>query len=169
MARRAQHTPLAPRARSAPGTGRQTPRRRTACDERYRFDRFELNASSLELLRDGVPVRLRPQPARLLVHLVRHERTTFRRSELSELLWRDRFADADQGLNTCIREIRRALGDDADSPRFLQTLRGVGYRFIAPATPVSGRRLPPWMCWKSSLGIALALAFLLAFLALYAG
>jgi DNA-binding winged helix-turn-helix (wHTH) protein len=61
------------------------------------------------------------------------------RDELREVLWgREIFVDFREGLNTCIKELRTALGDDADQPRFIQTVPRQGYRFIASVERVNG-------------------------------
>ena len=85
------------------------------------------------LSRDGVPVRLQPQPARVLAVLVRQAGEIVTRDTLKQEVWSDgTFVDFERGLNFCIAQIRSALGDSAESPRFIETLPKRGYRFIAP-------------------------------------
>ena len=102
---------------------------------RLRFGEFELIAESCELLRRdrlGAPrrVKLQPQPARALLFLAERSGRLVTRTELQRHLWgENHFVDYEQGLNYCIRSIRRALGDDASAPSFLETVPRRGYRF----------------------------------------
>ncbi len=73
---------------------------------------------------------------RLLELLVERAGALVTREEMRELLWPDQVVEFDQGLNFAVRKIRAALGDDADAPRFLATVPGRGYRFIAAVEPV---------------------------------
>ncbi len=80
-----------------------------------------------------MPVRLQPQPARVLAILVTHAGDVVTRDTLRQEVWSDgTFVDFERGLNFCVAQIRSALGDAADSPRFIETLPRRGYRFIAP-------------------------------------
>ena len=106
---------------------------------RARFGVFEFSPESGELLRDGVPVRLQPQPAKVLALLVARPGVLVTRDELQHEVWGSgTHVDFERGLNFCVAQIRTALGDSAESPRFLETIPKQGYRFIAPITP--GRR-----------------------------
>ncbi|OLE14400.1 MAG: hypothetical protein AUG89_02085 [Acidobacteria bacterium 13_1_20CM_4_56_7] len=97
-----------------------------------RFDDFELDLRTGELRRDGVSLNLPAQPAKILVLLVGRAGEVVTRSELAEQVWGgDTFVNFDQGLNFAVRQIRAALGDDSDTPRFIETLPKRGYRFIA--------------------------------------
>jgi DNA-binding winged helix-turn-helix (wHTH) protein/TolB-like protein len=103
-----------------------------------RFGQFELDPGTGTLQRDGVPVRLHPQPARILVMLVARPGDIVRRDELREAIWgTETFVDFERGLNFCIAQIRSALGDSAESPRYIETLPKRGYRFIAPVRDVA--------------------------------
>ena len=98
-----------------------------------RFAGFELHSRSGELRRRGDLVKLPPQPFKVLEALVRRGGEVVTRDEIRERIWRaDTFVDFDQGLNFCIRQIREALGDNAESPRYIETLPRRGYRFVAP-------------------------------------
>src|SRR5438045_6946115 len=98
-----------------------------------RFGSFELDLASSELRKSGILVRLQPHPARVLVLLTTRAGQLVTREEIKEELWgAGTFVDFEQGLNFCIRQIRAALGDSAESPRYVQTLPRRGYRFIAP-------------------------------------
>jgi TolB-like protein/DNA-binding winged helix-turn-helix (wHTH) protein/Flp pilus assembly protein TadD len=101
-----------------------------------RFDCFEFDLSSGELRREGTPLKLQPQPAKVLSLLVSRPGEVITRAELAEEVWgSETFVDFEQGLNFAIRQIRTVLGDDADQPRFLETVPKRGYRFIAPLEP----------------------------------
>jgi DNA-binding winged helix-turn-helix (wHTH) protein/TolB-like protein len=102
-------------------------------DGRARFGLFEFDADTGALSREGVPVRLQPQPARVLAILLTHAGDVVTRDTLRQEVWSDgTFVDFERGLNFCVAQIRSALGDAADSPRFIETLPRRGYRFIAP-------------------------------------
>ena len=97
-----------------------------------RFDVFELDTAAGELRRQGDRVKLPPQPLRVLELLVRRGGEVLTRADIRERIWSDSFVDFEQGLNFCIRQIREALGDTADAPRFIETLPRRGYRFLLP-------------------------------------
>jgi DNA-binding winged helix-turn-helix (wHTH) protein/TolB-like protein len=100
---------------------------------RVRFGVFDFDPASGELRREGVPVRLQPQPAQVLAILVARAGEMVTRDALRQALWGpDTFVDFDRGLNFCVAQIRAALGDSADAPRFIRTLPKRGYQFIAP-------------------------------------
>ena len=96
-----------------------------------RFGTFELDLRSGELRKQGLRVKLQEQPFRVLSVLLRHPGEVVNREELRSQIWpADTFVDFDNGLNTAINKLREALGDSADSPRFIETLPRRGYRFI---------------------------------------
>ncbi len=98
-----------------------------------RFADFEARAETGELRRGGVAVQIRPQAFRVLVLLASRAGELVTRDEIRKELWGDAtFVDFEHGVNFCINQLRSALGDDADSPRFIETLPRRGYRFIAP-------------------------------------
>ena len=98
-----------------------------------RFGIFEANFRSGELRRNGVRIRLQDQPFQILNLLLQKPGEVVTREELQASLWpADTFVDFDHSLNTAIKRLRDALGDSADSPRFVETLARRGYRFIAP-------------------------------------
>lgn len=102
------------------------------------FAGFQLDLWSGELRRDGVLVKLQPQPAKVLVLLASRAGKIITRAELAEEVWgSETFVDFEHGLNYAIRQIRTALEDDAEQPRFLETIPKRGYRFIAPVTKVA--------------------------------
>jgi TolB-like protein/DNA-binding winged helix-turn-helix (wHTH) protein/Tfp pilus assembly protein PilF len=103
--------------------------------ERVRFGSFELDCRTGDLRRDGSPLKLQPQPAKILSILVSRAPDVVSRQELVEKVWgAQTFVDYEQGLNFAIRQIRTVLNDDADNPQFLETLPRRGYRFIAEIT-----------------------------------
>ncbi len=104
-----------------------------------RFGVFELDLESQELRRLGKPCRLQPQPFKVMEMLARRAGRLVSREEIQKHVWKDdTFVDFDQGLNYCVRQIRGVLGDNASSPRFIETLPRRGYRFIAPVDAVYG-------------------------------
>jgi DNA-binding winged helix-turn-helix (wHTH) protein/TolB-like protein len=99
----------------------------------YRFGVFELTADPPELRRSGRRVKLRPQSLKLLRLLVGHAGVNVSRDAIQQELWAaDVFVDVEQGVNHCVKELRAALRDDAETPRYIQTIPRHGYRFIAP-------------------------------------
>jgi TolB-like protein/DNA-binding winged helix-turn-helix (wHTH) protein/Flp pilus assembly protein TadD len=102
-----------------------------------RFGVFELDLRAAELRKDGVRLRLRGQPYELLTMLLEHAGDVVTREDLQKRLWpADTFVDFDHGLNKAINKLREALGDSAESPRFVETVGRRGYRFIAEVKSV---------------------------------
>jgi len=102
---------------------------------RLRFGAFELDVDGGRLLRDGRPVKIQPQPLRVLTALVERPGEVVSRDDLRGRIWdRATFVEFDQGLNFSIRQIRVALEDDAASPVFVETVKKQGYRFVAAVT-----------------------------------
>jgi len=102
------------------------------------FGDFDFDCASGDLRRHGVSLRLQPQPAKILSVLVRQAGEIVSRQELVEQVWgSETFVDYEQGLNYAIRQIRAALEDDAEQPRFVETLPKRGYRFIAEVEKIS--------------------------------
>jgi TolB-like protein/DNA-binding winged helix-turn-helix (wHTH) protein/Flp pilus assembly protein TadD len=98
----------------------------------YRFGEFELDSACFELRRDGQTVKLERIPMELLILLAEKNGHVVNRQEIVERLWgKDVFVDAEHGINTAVLKIRRALKDDPEQPRFIETVTGKGYRFIA--------------------------------------
>jgi DNA-binding winged helix-turn-helix (wHTH) protein/tetratricopeptide (TPR) repeat protein len=101
-----------------------------------RFAAFELDPRSGELRKKGDLVRLPPQPFRVLAFLATRSGEVVTRNEIRQQIWSEEtFVDFDQGLNFCIRQIRDALGDDAEAPQYIETLPRRGYRFLIPIEP----------------------------------
>jgi TolB-like protein/DNA-binding winged helix-turn-helix (wHTH) protein/Tfp pilus assembly protein PilF len=100
--------------------------------EKLRFAAFEIDLQAHELLRNGRAVKVAPQALRLLEFLASHPGRLVSREEIRKEIWSDTtFVDFEQGINKSVRQIRDALNDDADKPRFVETLPRRGYRFIA--------------------------------------
>ena len=100
---------------------------------RVRFESFELDLDTAELLKNGRRVRLQDQPARLLSLLAGRPGELVSRSEIQKTLWEEgRFVEFDHAVNTAIKKVREALDDDPEKPRIVETLPRKGYRFIAP-------------------------------------
>jgi len=96
-----------------------------------RFDPFELDPHAGELRKRGVKVRLQGQPFQILEALLERPGEVVTRDELQKRIWpSDTFVDFEQGLNNAVQRIRQALGDTAETPRFIETLPRKGYRFI---------------------------------------
>jgi DNA-binding winged helix-turn-helix (wHTH) protein/tetratricopeptide (TPR) repeat protein/TolB-like protein len=107
----------------------------------YRFGTFEANAASRQLFRQGVRVRLQEQPFQLLVLLVERPGILVTREDLRQQLWSaDTYVDFDNSLKVAVKKLRDALGDDADNPRFIETVPRQGYRFIASVAVVAMER-----------------------------
>jgi len=97
----------------------------------YRFGGFSFNPDTGELVGASGVTRLQPQPAQVLALLVSRAGELVTREQIRQTLWPDTVVEADQGINYCIRQVRAALGDDADGGRFIETLPRRGYRLVA--------------------------------------
>src|SRR4029077_13056760 len=96
-----------------------------------RFGAFELDQHSGELRKDGARIRLQEQPLQILRILLEHPGKIITREELRDKIWQsDTFVDFDHGINNAIKRLREALGDTAETPRFIETLPRRGYRFL---------------------------------------
>ena len=107
--------------------------------ESYRFDRFLLDIRDRRLLLDGEPVELNSRYLDALALLVREQGKLVPKRRFLDEVWRG-VPVTDEALTQCVKTLRRQLGDDAASPRFIETVPKHGYRFIAPAT--AGRGTP---------------------------
>ena len=103
----------------------------------YRFGPYDLDARTGELRKSGVRIRLGGQPLEVLTLLIERQGELVTREELKDLLWKQQsFTDFDHGVNTAIQRIRRALGDSAQTPRFIETLPRKGYRLVPPVKQI---------------------------------
>jgi DNA-binding winged helix-turn-helix (wHTH) protein len=106
---------------------------------RLRFGAFELDSACFELRQGGSAIPLAPQPFDLLWLLASRAGELVGRDEIRGTLWGgETFVEFDGCVNFCVRVLRKALADDARRPRFIQAVRGCGYRFIAPVDVVAG-------------------------------
>ena len=104
----------------------------------YRFGPFELDPAAGELRRGGLALRIPRQPLRILSLLVSRSGEVVTREELHDAIWgSERFVDFEHGINSAIRQIRFALGDQAETPRYVRTLPRRGYSFIATVERVA--------------------------------
>ena len=109
-----------------------------------RFAGFELNLKTGELRQDGVAIRLQPQPTLILTLLVSRPGSLVTREEIQQRVWgTETFIDFDTGLNSAIRQIRHALKDDTEAPRFIETVPRRGYRFLAPLEKIENNGRGP--------------------------
>jgi TolB-like protein/DNA-binding winged helix-turn-helix (wHTH) protein/Tfp pilus assembly protein PilF len=103
------------------------------------FGVFELDLETGELHKSGHKVSLRPQAVKVLIMLATRAGQMVTREVLEDQIWgHDTFVDFEHGLNLCIQQIRAALDDDANTPRYIETLPRRGYRFIAPVHDTNG-------------------------------
>jgi cholera toxin transcriptional activator len=101
----------------------------------FRFGVFEANEAAGELRKHGVRIKLHSQPFKVLLLLLEKPLGIVTREEMRQQLWgTETFVDFDHSLNTAVNKIREALGDSASVPRYVETVSGKGYRFLAPVT-----------------------------------
>ena len=112
-----------------------------------RFGAFEVNLQSRELRKHGLRMRLEEKPFQILELLLERAGHVVTRRTLRERLWPDTHVGYEHGLNTAVNKLRLLLGDSAQSPRFIETLPRLGYRFIAPVIkpeknpPAAGKKM----------------------------
>ena len=105
-----------------------------------RFGEFVLDPSAFELQREGRTVKLERRPMEFLILLVERRGELVTREEIAERLWGSGvFIDIDTSINTLARKVRRALKDSAMRSRFVRTVQGKGYRFVADVAPIGDR------------------------------
>ena len=108
-----------------------------------RFGPFELDIDAGELRRDGIRIKLQPQPFRLLLLLTSRAGSLISREDIRTALWPDgTFVDFDQSVNFAVKQIRDALGDSATQPVYLETVPRQGYRFVALADAAAAESDP---------------------------
>src|SRR5580700_3767168 len=101
---------------------------------------IELDLGRYELRRRGQRVKLEKKPMELLIFLLARREQMVSREEIVNKLWRsDLFIDTEKNLNNIVRKVRTALGDNADRPRFLETVVGKGYRFVGPVRVIGAK------------------------------
>ena len=110
---------------------------------RFRFEDFEVDFGTAELRRRGLRLKISGQPLRILEMLIEDPGRVVSREELRSILWEaDTFVDFERGLNAAVNRLREALGDSATSPRYVETLPRVGYRFIGQVTRCESEAQP---------------------------
>ncbi|MDZ7638039.1 MAG: winged helix-turn-helix domain-containing protein [Bryobacterales bacterium] len=155
------------------------------------FEDFQMDLETGELTRGGIAQPLAPQPAKVLALLAGRAGQLVTRESIRQEVWgNDTFVDFEQGLNNCIKAIRKALDDDPDAPRYIQTVPRRGYRFLAPVERISSaetvvaiadsppdpipeaaaRRRPTLSrAWRWAMGIAALLLIAVVMIALMRG
>jgi DNA-binding winged helix-turn-helix (wHTH) protein/tetratricopeptide (TPR) repeat protein len=123
-----------------------------------RFGVFELDEQAGELRRNGGLVKLAPQPFQVLTILARSSGEVVDRDRLRREVWGETTVDFDRSLNVCVAQIRTALNDDAESPRFIQTLPRRGYRFVAPVEGVEAPAKTHGRWWLIPAAVAVFVA-----------
>ncbi len=133
------------------------------------FGVFELDLRAGELRKQGLKVRLQEKPFQVLALLLERPGELVTREELQKKLWPgDTFVDFDHSMNTAVNKLREALGDSAESPRFIETLPKRGYRFIAPVQPSAQSAAPRPRHRPAVVGVVAGLIVVLG-LAAYVG
>ena len=120
------------------------PDHRLAMTEPLRFGVFEIDPSARELRKHGVRIKLQDQPFAVLLILLEKPGQLVTKEELQQRLWpADTFVEFDKGIYNAMKRLRETLGDEADTPRYIETLPRRGYRFIAPVQGRDGGGKPP--------------------------
>ena len=123
-----------------------------------RFGTFEVNVHSREVRKHGMRIRIEEKPFQILELLMEHAGHVVTRTALRERLWPDTVVGYEHGLNTAVNKLRDLLGDCARSPRFVETLPRLGYRFIArveksrKAVAMGGKRMVLVLPFESLCG-----------------
>ena len=110
----------------------------------FRFGPFELDTQCGQLRKDGVGLKLQGQPIQVLEIMLQKPGQLVTREEIRQCLWTsDTFVDFDHSLNTAVKKLRQTLGDEADTPRYIETLPKRGYRFIGEVEREEPKREEP--------------------------
>ncbi len=138
-----------------------------------RFGAFEVDLKAGELLADGTKIRLQEKPYQILRLLLEHPGEIITREEIQKRLWTENtFVEFEHSINAAVKRLRKALGDSAEHPRYIETVGYRGYRFIAPvkrsaafqAASEQAGKMPALRNWRvSALGVAALVAFLAIF------
>jgi len=125
---------------------------------RYLFDEFELDCDALELRQNGDVVGIEPQVLGLLIHLIEQRERVVSKQDLVEAVWEGRFV-SDSAVSSGVKSARRALGDDGQQQRFIKTIHGKGFRFIAelresgPSSETASKDLPTQKTSTASIAV----------------
>jgi len=126
------------RATILPAIGLGTSSVESPAPSSLRFGEFFLDLKAGELRKAGHRIRLQPQPFKVLFILASRPGEAVTREEIQQQVWgSETFVDFERGLNVCVQQIRAALADDPEAPRFLETLPKRGYRFLASVERVA--------------------------------
>lgn len=107
---------------------------------RFLFGLFEFDTATLELRREGVPIRLQSQPAQVLACLIEEAGRVVSREDLCKAVWGEKtFVNFEGSLNFCVSQVRSALQDNPLQPNYIRTVPKSGYQFIAPVCPLSAK------------------------------
>ncbi len=110
----------------------------SSASRNLRFGVFEVDLQAGELRRQGVKIKLQNQPFRILTILLEQAGEVVTRQELERRLWPgNHYGDFEHSISMAVKRLREALGDEAENPRFVETLPRHGYRFIYPVEPVA--------------------------------
>ena len=110
---------------------------------RVRVGEFEINLRCGEVRHRGEKIKLQERPFQILTALIERPGEVVTRQQMQQKLWpTDTFVDFEHSINTAVKKLREALGDDAENPRFIETLPRRGYRLIAPVEIVEKSGLP---------------------------
>ena len=151
---------------------------------RYRFASFEVCPQERRIWKHGTKLKLHGQPLQILLMLLERPGEVLTREDIRKRLWpKETFVDFEHSVNTAIKKLRQILGDSAQAPRFVETLPGVGYRFVAkvewplesagvpetvPATGISlAKPRAHTQLWYRAVGLTVATTFALFILAYY--
>ncbi len=117
-----------------------SPKEVAVSPRRIQFGAFELDPAAGELRKHGIKIRLQEQPLQILQQLLEHPGEVVSREELQKRIWpADTFVDFDHGLYSAVQRLRDALGDTAETPRYVETLPKRGYRFVGPVNGAAGQ------------------------------
>ena len=111
---------------------------------RFRVGEFEVDLRCGEVRRNGDKIKLQQRPFQILAALLQHPGEVVTREEIRLKLWpTDIFVDFEHSINTAVNKLREALGDNAENPRFIETLPRYGYRLLTPVEILDGNGGPP--------------------------
>jgi Tol biopolymer transport system component/DNA-binding winged helix-turn-helix (wHTH) protein len=125
-----------------------------AAKQRVHFGPYELDARAGELYKHGLKLKLQGHPIQILAMLLERPGELITREEIQQKLWpseSETFVDFEHGLNTAVRKLRQALGDEAETPQYIETLPRRGYRFVGE---VAQEELMPPASLESTVGVS---------------
>ena len=125
-------------------------------NQTFRFGPFVLDTQCGQLRKDGVGLKLQGQPIQVLEILLQKPGQLVTREEIRQRLWTsDTFVDFDHSLNTAVKKLRQTLGDEADTPRYIETLPKRGYRFIGEVVREEAKREEPNTDTRETAAVAI--------------